>query len=279
MNIESDKRRRETDLDARVNALKALADKSRILMVNALLEKPHCAEELAERLRLAPSTISFHLRRLEEAGLVTKSKAAVLRRLRAALGSPPDEPEGFRHDAARRRQPRGKSHAAVPGESRAHFFPGRSACSDPEAVAEADDNTRGVPRGLRAGERVRGARGQRTHRAALSGLLHGPPDARRPGIYDAKGREVSSHRKGGHVDGHAIGDQETVQGGAERGGHLPGEERDQRQGAARKQQEPARPPEQASLHPVHRAALEQGSCRRIGTGSGRTPSCSRCSMS
>jgi biotin operon repressor len=75
MNIETDKGRREADLDTRVNALKALADKSRILLVNALFEKPHCAEELAERLRLAPSTISFHLRRLEEAGLVTKSKA------------------------------------------------------------------------------------------------------------------------------------------------------------------------------------------------------------
>jgi biotin operon repressor len=87
MNIETDKRRRETDLDARVNALKALADKSRILMVNALLEKPHCAEELAERLRLAPSTISFHLRRLEDAGLVTKSKAQyyVVYELRADL--------------------------------------------------------------------------------------------------------------------------------------------------------------------------------------------------
>lgn len=62
------------DLEERVSALKALADKSRIRVVNALLEKPHCAEELSERLRLAPSTISFHLRRLEEAGLVTKSK-------------------------------------------------------------------------------------------------------------------------------------------------------------------------------------------------------------
>jgi len=87
MNIETDKRRRETDLGARVNALKALADRSRLLVVNALLEKPHCAEELAERLRLAPSTISFHLRRLEEAGLVTKSKAQyyVVYELRADL--------------------------------------------------------------------------------------------------------------------------------------------------------------------------------------------------
>lgn len=60
--------------DERIAALKALADRTRITLVNALLEKPHCAEELAERTRLAPSTISFHLRRLEAAGLVTKRK-------------------------------------------------------------------------------------------------------------------------------------------------------------------------------------------------------------
>jgi biotin operon repressor len=74
MNIETDGKAREADLDERVNTLKALADRSRILVLNALFERPHCAEEMAERLRLAPSTISFHLRRLEDAGLVTKSK-------------------------------------------------------------------------------------------------------------------------------------------------------------------------------------------------------------
>ncbi|MGK3962785.1 ArsR family transcriptional regulator [Sorangium sp. So ce118] len=33
--------------------------------MNALLERPHCAEELAERLGRAPSTVSFHLRKLD----------------------------------------------------------------------------------------------------------------------------------------------------------------------------------------------------------------------
>ncbi|WP_437961212.1 ArsR family transcriptional regulator [Sorangium sp. So ce119] len=42
--------------------LEALADASRLQVVNALLERPHCAEELAERLGRAPSTVSFHLR-------------------------------------------------------------------------------------------------------------------------------------------------------------------------------------------------------------------------
>ena len=62
------------DLEARIGVLKALADRSRIALVNALLERPHCAEELAERLKLAPSTVSFHLRKLEEARLVTKER-------------------------------------------------------------------------------------------------------------------------------------------------------------------------------------------------------------
>jgi hypothetical protein len=43
-------------------------------MVNALLEKPQYVEELAERLNLAASTVSFHLKKLEEARLVNKEK-------------------------------------------------------------------------------------------------------------------------------------------------------------------------------------------------------------
>jgi hypothetical protein len=74
MNIETENKHREADIEERINVLKALADKSRILVVNALLERPHCVEELAERLRLASSTISFHLRKLEEARLVAKCK-------------------------------------------------------------------------------------------------------------------------------------------------------------------------------------------------------------
>lgn len=61
-------------LPERIALLKALADASRLQVVNALLERPHCAEELAERLGRAPSTVSFHLRKLDEAGLVTKTK-------------------------------------------------------------------------------------------------------------------------------------------------------------------------------------------------------------
>ncbi len=61
-------------LEEKVAVLKALADGSRLLLVNALAERPHYVEELAQRLGLSPSTTSFHLRKLEEAGLVTKSQ-------------------------------------------------------------------------------------------------------------------------------------------------------------------------------------------------------------
>jgi len=54
--------------------MKALADQSRLAIVNSLLERPHYVEELAQRHALAPSTVSFHLRKLELAGLVTSRK-------------------------------------------------------------------------------------------------------------------------------------------------------------------------------------------------------------
>lgn len=54
--------------------MKALADRSRLIIVNALLQKPHYVEELSERLDLSASTISFHLKKLEEAGLVKAEK-------------------------------------------------------------------------------------------------------------------------------------------------------------------------------------------------------------
>lgn len=53
---------------------KALADQSRLAMINSLLERSQYVEELAKRHGLAPSTVSFHLRKLEQAGLVTSRK-------------------------------------------------------------------------------------------------------------------------------------------------------------------------------------------------------------
>lgn len=54
--------------------MKALADSSRLLIVNSLMEKPQYVEELAQRLNLAVSTVSFHLKKLEAANLVFKRK-------------------------------------------------------------------------------------------------------------------------------------------------------------------------------------------------------------
>ena len=53
--------------------MKALADTSRLVLIQAL-HTPQCVEELAQRCNLAPSTVCFHLGKLEKAGLVTKRK-------------------------------------------------------------------------------------------------------------------------------------------------------------------------------------------------------------
>jgi DNA-binding transcriptional regulator YhcF (GntR family) len=54
--------------------MKALADKSRLAIINSLLDHPQYVEEIAKRHGLAASTVSFHLRKLEQAGLVSSRK-------------------------------------------------------------------------------------------------------------------------------------------------------------------------------------------------------------
>jgi DNA-binding HxlR family transcriptional regulator len=54
--------------------MKALADKSRLAIIHSLLERSQYVEELSNRHALAPSTVSFHLRKLEQAGLVSSRK-------------------------------------------------------------------------------------------------------------------------------------------------------------------------------------------------------------
>lgn len=53
---------------------KALADKSRLKIIQSLSAKPQYLEEIAQRLNLAVSTVSFHLKKLEKAGLISKQK-------------------------------------------------------------------------------------------------------------------------------------------------------------------------------------------------------------
>jgi len=54
--------------------MKALADKSRLAIINSLLEQSQYVEEIAKRHALATSTVSFHLRKLEQTGLVSSRK-------------------------------------------------------------------------------------------------------------------------------------------------------------------------------------------------------------
>jgi DNA-binding transcriptional ArsR family regulator len=57
-----------------VKIFKCLADKSRLLIIKNLIESPMYVELLSERLDLTPSTISFHLKKLEEVKLVHSIK-------------------------------------------------------------------------------------------------------------------------------------------------------------------------------------------------------------
>lgn len=53
---------------------KCLADRSRLRLLSSLTQAPMYVELLAQRLELTPATVSFHLKKLEEAGLVTLKK-------------------------------------------------------------------------------------------------------------------------------------------------------------------------------------------------------------
>ena len=53
---------------------KSLSDLSRLRIVQALMQGEMYAELLAERLGLTPSTVSFHMKKLEEAGIVFSRK-------------------------------------------------------------------------------------------------------------------------------------------------------------------------------------------------------------
>ena len=57
-----------------VASLKAVADESRLRILNMLLKRRLCVCEIAEVLGLAQSTVSRHLKQLEECGLLEKSK-------------------------------------------------------------------------------------------------------------------------------------------------------------------------------------------------------------
>lgn len=61
-------------MEEAIKLFKALSDGSRVKILVSLMETPMYVELLAERLELTASTVSFHLKKLEEVGLVQKHK-------------------------------------------------------------------------------------------------------------------------------------------------------------------------------------------------------------
>lgn len=57
-----------------IKIFKCLSDRSRLQIVSGLMKGDAYAELIAERLGLSASTVSFHMKKLEEAGLVTTRK-------------------------------------------------------------------------------------------------------------------------------------------------------------------------------------------------------------
>ncbi len=62
-----------TELEV-IKLFKCLADKSRLLILKSLIKEPMYVELLAQRLQLTPPTISFHLKKLEDANIVKADK-------------------------------------------------------------------------------------------------------------------------------------------------------------------------------------------------------------
>jgi len=62
--------------DRWIPVLKALADRSRLRIIQTLLEKPLTVNDLSERLAISQYNVSKHLRILREAGLVEATKMA-----------------------------------------------------------------------------------------------------------------------------------------------------------------------------------------------------------
>jgi ArsR family transcriptional regulator len=64
----------ERNLEARAELFKALGHPARLLILNLVKMRPRHGEELAEILRLNPGTISHHLSKLADAGLLASKK-------------------------------------------------------------------------------------------------------------------------------------------------------------------------------------------------------------
>lgn len=59
-----------------VKVFKSLADPARLRMIGMLVQGERCGQELAAELALSPATVSHHLRRLRDAGLLRERREA-----------------------------------------------------------------------------------------------------------------------------------------------------------------------------------------------------------
>ena len=64
----------ERNLEERAQLFKALGHPARLLILNLIQQKPRHGEELAAILNLKPATVSHHLSKLAEAGLLASTK-------------------------------------------------------------------------------------------------------------------------------------------------------------------------------------------------------------
>lgn len=71
MNIETDKRSTRSEDNTLLKFFKAMADANRLKIVGLLARQPYTVEQLASMLGLGASTVSHHLSKLSDAGLVT----------------------------------------------------------------------------------------------------------------------------------------------------------------------------------------------------------------
>ena len=64
-------------MDAKIKLLKALADETRIKIVQSLLDGEHCACAIVPFIEKAQPTVSQHLKILEEAGVLESRREGV----------------------------------------------------------------------------------------------------------------------------------------------------------------------------------------------------------
>ncbi len=62
----------------KLEVFKCLADSSRLKIINSLMTEPMYVELLAERVALSPSTVSFHLKRLLNANIVSSKRSNII---------------------------------------------------------------------------------------------------------------------------------------------------------------------------------------------------------